>query len=60
MTTEEPAFIRNLLLEKGWKEVFDDINMIDPDYVYPILVGWVKEPSMKMHTAREAFEKETV
>ena len=46
------------LRKKGWGPVYDDIHMRDPEYIYPILVGWLKEPSMRVYSADLAYEKE--
>jgi len=45
------------LEEKGWVRVYVDD---DPEYLYPPgrPLGWIKEPSVRMYSTEEAFEKE--
>jgi hypothetical protein len=43
------------LKEKGWTMVTDRPK----DRLFAQILGWIKEPSMKMYTLEEAFDKET-
>ena len=57
-TENDLAYQEKLLKDRGWRPVYDDIHMRDPEYVYPILIGWLKEPSMYIYSTKAAFKKE--
>jgi len=50
--------VETLLRRRGWVPVWDDIHMRDPLYIYPEIKGWIKPPSQRIHSMREAYEKE--
>lgn len=42
------------LEEKGWTKVTD----LPENNLFTKILGWIKEPSMRMYTTDEAFDKE--
>lgn len=56
--SKDLAYQKKLLLDRGWRPVYDYINMRDPEYVEPLLIGWIKEPNMQIHSTENAFKKE--
>ena len=52
------AYQKKLLEDKGWQPVYDHINLRDPEYVDPVLIGWVKEPSMRVYSTEDAYKEE--
>jgi hypothetical protein len=54
---EREAYVRKWLTVQGWTEIFIDD---DPEYLYPPgrPRGWIKLPSMRLHTLEQAFNAE--
>ena len=43
----------DFLKEKGWTKVIKGYGIFEQ------IAGWIKEPSMEMHSTKEAYERET-